>query len=284
MNNKISIFLKIIFITITCLLTHASEEGPSSKWKKHLEKSKKTAISFTKKAPAKIVYSIDAHKKYKKLRMKGKMRDKPYGELDIFVFDAAINPLAGLSNNVLGLGPYTQDEFLGSLTNFNFVLPFYRNRIISLHDILYLTTEFFYYQFGRKSYDNLNAPIRAMANVAGLKKLFNTRIFDIIGLMENAAWVNKSDPKYNFFVFGAGGETLGHFHSSMDVIAHEYTHAIISYTSKLKYKGQTGALNEHFADVFGEIVQHHFFPDSIPFLIGEDVVSDQVKATKKIKA
>src|SRR5688572_13092207 len=34
-----------------------------------------------------------------------------------------------------------------------------------------------------------------------------------------------------------------------DIMVHEFTHAVISKTSKLVYSGQSGALNESFADI-----------------------------------
>lgn len=40
----------------------------------------------------------------------------------------------------------------------------------------------------------------------------------------------------------------------LDVIAHELTHGVIDTTSDLVYQGQSGALNESFADVFGVII------------------------------
>jgi hypothetical protein len=40
-----------------------------------------------------------------------------------------------------------------------------------------------------------------------------------------------------------------------DVAAHEYTHAVIAYgNSRLRYRGQSGALNESLADTFGALV------------------------------
>lgn len=39
-----------------------------------------------------------------------------------------------------------------------------------------------------------------------------------------------------------------------DVVGHEYTHGIIDYTSQLNLVGQSGALAEGFADVFGEVI------------------------------
>jgi hypothetical protein len=53
-------------------------------------------------------------------------------------------------------------------------------------------------------------------------------------------------------LFGDGDGTIfGNFVDFPDVVGHELTHGIISSTSGLRYSNQSGALNEHLADVFG---------------------------------
>jgi uncharacterized repeat protein (TIGR01451 family) len=42
---------------------------------------------------------------------------------------------------------------------------------------------------------------------------------------------------------------------SLDVIAHELTHGIVATSAGLVYQGQSGALNEAFSDIFGEMVE-----------------------------
>lgn len=45
------------------------------------------------------------------------------------------------------------------------------------------------------------------------------------------------------------------FSKSLDVIAHEIGHGLVQFVSPLEYQGESGALNEHFADVLGSCVQ-----------------------------
>jgi hypothetical protein len=42
-----------------------------------------------------------------------------------------------------------------------------------------------------------------------------------------------------------------------DTVGHEFSHAVIHYTADLIYQGQSGALNESFADIFGEGVERY---------------------------
>jgi Zn-dependent metalloprotease len=43
----------------------------------------------------------------------------------------------------------------------------------------------------------------------------------------------------------------------LSIIAHELGHGLLQYTTNLAYKGQSGALNESFADVIGVMVEQH---------------------------
>jgi Zn-dependent metalloprotease len=59
-------------------------------------------------------------------------------------------------------------------------------------------------------------------------------------------------------VYGDGdGVIFQRFTRSVDVVAHELTHGVVQYTSGLEYYGESGALNEHFADVFGSLVRQY---------------------------
>jgi Zn-dependent metalloprotease len=89
---------------------------------------------------------------------------------------------------------------------------------------------------------------------------------------ENAAWISE----LNLFYFGAGGNGFRSFVQGSDVAGHEFTHAVISSTSNLEYVGQSGALNEHFADLFGEMFQASFEEREPSFLIGETIAVGDV--------
>lgn len=62
----------------------------------------------------------------------------------------------------------------------------------------------------------------------------------------NAFWT--SDLHMMFF---GDGETYA---GALDIVAHELTHGVTSHTANLVYKDQSGALNESFSDIFGEMV------------------------------
>ena len=65
----------------------------------------------------------------------------------------------------------------------------------------------------------------------------------------NAFWDGEQ------ITFGDGDDVhFTNFAKSLDVIAHELGHGVVQHTANFEYKGQSGALNEHFADVFGTVV------------------------------
>jgi Zn-dependent metalloprotease len=66
---------------------------------------------------------------------------------------------------------------------------------------------------------------------------------------QNAFWDGDE------MTFGDGdGITFINFTKSLDVVAHELSHGVTQWEAALAYQGQSGALNEHFSDVFGSVI------------------------------
>lgn len=59
--------------------------------------------------------------------------------------------------------------------------------------------------------------------------------------------------------------------TALDIIAHEITHGLTSFTANLVYQNEPGALNEAFSDIFGAAVEWYAKPASANWLIGEDI-------------
>jgi len=106
------------------------------------------------------------------------------------------------------------------------------------------TFDFFHALFGRNSLDD-----------AGMALISSVHVGEADGRdrfqpMNNAFWDGSQ------MAYGDGdGKVFRGFTSSLDVVAHELTHGVQAFTSNLLYRGQSGALNEHFADVFGVLVR-----------------------------
>ena len=84
-------------------------------------------------------------------------------------------------------------------------------------------------------------------------------------------------------VYGDGDEDqpeedrlFNRFTIAIDIIGHELTHGVTQFLANLEYSGQSGALNEHFSDVFGTIVKQKYLKQTIAnadWLIGDSVVT-----------
>lgn len=117
------------------------------------------------------------------------------------------------------------------------------------------------------------------------KNVFNRNSIDNRGLdiilnvhygqsYNNAFWDGDE------MTFGDGdGKMFISFAHSKDVIGHELSHGIVQYTANLVYKSQPGALNEHFADVFGTAIKQYSnkqTADDADWLIGNDIMGPEL--------
>ena len=90
--------------------------------------------------------------------------------------------------------------------------------------------------------------------------------------------------------FGDGdGDVFTNLATALDVTAHELTHGIVQYTAGLTYQGQSGALNEHFADVFGSVIKQVAKKQTAAtadWLIGDEIMGPTLRgqALRSMKA
>lgn len=70
-------------------------------------------------------------------------------------------------------------------------------------------------------------------------------------------WVNAFwDSENEIMAYGDGdGKVFTNLTESLDVSGHEMTHGVVSKTANLEYMDQSGALNEAYADFFGELIE-----------------------------
>ncbi|MFC7361093.1 protealysin inhibitor emfourin [Nocardioides astragali] len=85
----------------------------------------------------------------------------------------------------------------------------------------------------------------------------------------------------NQLVFGDGdGRVFERFTKPVDVLAHEFSHAVIQHTADLTYRGQSGALNESVADVFASCLKQRLLDQEAgdgDWLIGEGIFTASVR-------
>lgn len=100
----------------------------------------------------------------------------------------------------------------------------------------------------------------------------------------NAQWNGRQ------MLYGDGDAKLfNRFTAALDIIGHELTHGVTQYSAGLEYKDQSGALNEHFSDVFGILVKQYknkITAAKSDWLIGVGLFTKQVHgvAVRSMKA
>ncbi|HEX9160584.1 MAG TPA: M4 family metallopeptidase [Thermoanaerobaculia bacterium] len=100
----------------------------------------------------------------------------------------------------------------------------------------------------------------------------------------NALWNGRQ------MIYGDGdGRYFNRFTVAVDVIGHELTHGVTQYSANLAYEAQSGALNEHFSDVFGILTKQYALKQTAAksnWLIGEGLLTSRVHgvAIRSMKA
>lgn len=129
---------------------------------------------------------------------------------------------------------------------------------VSAHANMAAVYDFYKNTLKRSSFDDHGATVKSSIGYDD-----NTWL---MGKYNNAYW----SPALQQFVFG----NAGNFEAALDVIGHEYTHAVVNYvvgngrSTTLTYFGESGALNEAYADILGNIIENK--SDDGKWLVGED--------------
>ncbi len=120
--------------------------------------------------------------------------------------------------------------------------------------------DLFWYAFGRASIDGTGGTLPATVHYGDH--------------YDNAFWNGER------MVFGDGdGDVFTGFTQSLTVIGHELAHGVIEHAGGLVYRGQSGALNESIADVFGALTEQHRLgqtAEQASWLIGAGIFTDAV--------
>lgn len=136
------------------------------------------------------------------------------------------------------------------------------NPALDAHWGMEKTFDFYLNVFSRNSYDGNGSAIKQYLNSPLTQSNQN-------GDPNNAFAMSAP---YNIMVYGMGDGQFMNPVVGLDVAGHEFTHLVVNNNGNggLVYQGESGALNESFADIFGTSVE--FFADlNADWLIGEDV-------------
>ena len=118
---------------------------------------------------------------------------------------------------------------------------------VDAHYNIGLVYDYYKNNHNRNSYDNAGAAIKSSVHY---------------GASYNNAYWNGIQ-----MVYGDGdGIEFKALSAALDVVAHEFTHAVTDNTANLEYRSQSGAINESMSDVFGYFAEG----DLSDWQIGED--------------
>lgn len=80
--------------------------------------------------------------------------------------------------------------------------------------------------------------------------------------LDNAFWNGQ------YMFYGNGDQVFKPLAGALDVAGHEMSHGVIQNTANLEYQGESGAINESMADVFGVLI------DWGDWKLGEDIIAN----------
>ena len=117
--------------------------------------------------------------------------------------------------------------------------------------------------YNRDSYNNLGATLTSQVHVVFATSPTTTS-------PNNAVW----SPQAQMMAYGDGDNMLMRpLAYSLDVTAHELTHAVTSATANLVYANESGALNESMSDIMGAVCEawNDKAVSADTWLVGEDI-------------
>jgi Zn-dependent metalloprotease len=132
--------------------------------------------------------------------------------------------------------------------------------VVDAHVYAGLTYDYYFKRHGRRGIDDHDLPIASFTHVS---PAFMTA---------NAFW----DTSAGAMFYGDGDGETAAFSGALDVVAHELTHGVTSYTWDGIYENESGALNEAFSDIMGTGVEFMFQPVGngrlmADYYLGEDL-------------
>lgn len=144
----------------------------------------------------------------------------------------------------------------------------------------------------RRTWNSRSVPAAENLPESVLLKRYADTVAEVLGVQDFPDAVVRYGRGYcNAFwdgvnlVFGEGdNKTFADFTLSLDVFAHEYGHMLVEAGPGLQYKGESGALNEHLADVFGICCAQYVQGMCTDYRIGDEIFTDGHSALRDMRA
>jgi thermolysin len=121
------------------------------------------------------------------------------------------------------------------------------DNVVNLHTYIGFSYDFYFTKFGLKGPNNANMTLNAFAHIFSIP----SKLYD------NAQW--NPDGIYGmgvyFFDSYLSGEDMG---AAIDIVGHEFSHAVTNFHANWDYSGEYGALDESFSDIMGTALEFMF--------------------------
>ena len=133
------------------------------------------------------------------------------------------------------------------------------------HDHAGISYDYFDQEQGRDSWDGNGATVSSTAH-------YSTNY-------DNAFWDGQN------LVYGDGGFVFIPLSAALDIVAHEFTHAVTERTAGLIYAGESGGLNEATSDIMGAVVESYSIGWTVngdTWLVGENAMQQAGSALRSM--
>ena len=140
------------------------------------------------------------------------------------------------------------------------------------YDYSGITYDFFKEVFGRNSIDNAGLALNSTVHFRE---------------DENEPYLNASWADGRMWYGDGAPNIFNRFTIDLAIIGHELSHGVTQYEGGLLYRKDTGAINEHFSDVFGILVKQYNNKESAEdsnWLIGEGLWTDNIVNGKALRS
>jgi len=134
------------------------------------------------------------------------------------------------------------------------------------------TYDFYKEVFGRNSIDNNGLKLDSTVHYREDERF----PYENAHWADGRMWYGDGDP-----------EKSNRFTIDLAIIGHELSHGVVQYEGGLKYQKDMGAINEHFADVFGILVKQYHFKETAEqsnWLLAEGIWKENIVNGKALRS
>jgi bacillolysin len=148
--------------------------------------------------------------------------------------------------------------------------------IVDAHVYSGYVYDYYYKRHGRRGLDNADIAVHSITHALRREDWRLYSLDTILTFFANAFYLGEGVMYYGDGLppsVTLNGQRVNYLAGALDVVAHELTHGVTDYTSRLIYQDEPGALSEAFSDIMATGVEFYFQPERADYLGGEDVVT-----------